>query len=316
MGDSSALGFIAPSGLALYDDALTDILQATIVGITGLPGGLIRPRWQVEPPTQPDFNVDWCAMGITKTTPDTFNYERHDPAANGGLGASYVEEDEVIIQLCSFYGPNSSKNCEVYRKGLMINQNRDALAAYFIYLTAVDEQVNVPALIKEKWVRRADVTVTYRRRTSTTYPILTILGGGVNGLDNGIYNTPILTPVSPPGSAALQIHAAISANPQSGSAPLLIQFQDRSSGGPTSWLWLFGDSTFSTDQNPRHEYAVPGQYTVTLTASNLTSSDSTSITAFINVTAAPPPVNKSGLQLEANAGYILLEGGGRILLES
>ena len=47
-----------------------------------------------------------------------------------------------------------------------------------------------------------------------------------------------------------------------------IQFTDASQNIPTAWLWTFGDGTTSTQQNPRHCYATPGTYNVTLRATN------------------------------------------------
>ncbi|ALW86585.1 hypothetical protein AUC43_16750 [Hymenobacter sedentarius] len=47
-----------------------------------------------------------------------------------------------------------------------------------------------------------------------------------------------------------------------------IQFTDASQNLPTSWLWNFGDGTTSTAQNPSHQYAATGTYTVSLTATN------------------------------------------------
>lgn len=45
-------------------------------------------------------------------------------------------------------------------------------------------------------------------------------------------------------------------------------FLDGSGGGPTSWLWDFGDGNTSTQQNPIHTYATYGVYDVSLTVSN------------------------------------------------
>ena len=42
----------------------------------------------------------------------------------------------------------------------------------------------------------------------------------------------------------------------------LVTFADTSSGTGSSFYWDFGDSTFSTSQNPSHVYAGPGQYWV------------------------------------------------------
>ncbi|MCK5855945.1 MAG: PKD domain-containing protein [Bacteroidales bacterium] len=43
----------------------------------------------------------------------------------------------------------------------------------------------------------------------------------------------------------------------------IIQFTDISTGGPTSWMWNFGDGTSSNVQNPLHTFGT-GTYTVTL----------------------------------------------------
>ncbi len=61
--------------------------------------------------------------------------------------------------------------------------------------------------------------------------------------------------------------------PQAGfmyqSNELTANFLDFSTNNPTSWLWDFGDGTSSTMQNPSHTFALPGTYTVCLTASSI-----------------------------------------------
>lgn len=52
-----------------------------------------------------------------------------------------------------------------------------------------------------------------------------------------------------------------------------VQFYDDSDENPTSWLWDFGDGHTSIVQNPAHTYSTPGNYTVTLTASNADSTN-------------------------------------------
>lgn len=56
---------------------------------------------------------------------------------------------------------------------------------------------------------------------------------------------------------------------------LEVDFTDVSTATPgaESWVWDFGDGNTSTDQNPTHSYAAPGEYTVCLTATNLCSAD-------------------------------------------
>lgn len=55
------------------------------------------------------------------------------------------------------------------------------------------------------------------------------------------------------------------ATPTRGAPPLTVQFSDRTEGGPTAWLWTFGDGATSTEQNPTHEYLAQSDYSVSLT---------------------------------------------------
>jgi trimeric autotransporter adhesin len=85
--------------------------------------------------------------------------------------------------------------------------------------------------------------------------------------------------------------AAFTATPTSGAAPLIVNFTDTSTANPTSWSWDFGDpgsggANTSTAQNPSHTYNAGGTYTVKLTASNATGSDSVTKTGLITVTSS------------------------------
>jgi len=84
------------------------------------------------------------------------------------------------------------------------------------------------------------------------------------------------------------VTAAFTASPTSGTAPLTVQFTDTSTGGPTSWLWSFGDGGTSTAQNPQHTYTTEGAHTVTLTASHLYSSDTETKTDYITIAVLQP----------------------------
>jgi PKD repeat protein len=53
--------------------------------------------------------------------------------------------------------------------------------------------------------------------------------------------------------------------------PLSRKFVDVSYGEPTSWQWSFGDSTYSSEQNPVHNYFQEGIYNVCLAIYNDTS---------------------------------------------
>ncbi|MEW6220865.1 MAG: PKD domain-containing protein [Thermodesulfobacteriota bacterium] len=64
--------------------------------------------------------------------------------------------------------------------------------------------------------------------------------------------------------------ADFSASPLAGpQAPLVVQFQDASQNA-ASFLWDFGDRSYSAEPSPRHTYYRKGVYTVSLRVSNLT----------------------------------------------
>jgi PKD repeat protein len=86
-------------------------------------------------------------------------------------------------------------------------------------------------------------------------------------------------PASAPGTPP---DIAISAS-QTGS--LTIAFGGTATGA-TAFSWDFGDGADSTDQNPTHLYAAPGDYTVTLSASDGVPPDATT-SAVVHVFAAP-----------------------------
>ncbi len=84
--------------------------------------------------------------------------------------------------------------------------------------------------------------------------------------------------------------AAFSGAPVTGTAPLVVQFNDSSASGTeaiTAWAWNFGDSETSTDRNPSHTYAAAGSYTVALTVTTSVGSDAETKTAYVVVAAAP-----------------------------
>ncbi len=93
----------------------------------------------------------------------------------------------------------------------------------------------------------------------------------------------------------------------------LISFIDQSSHNPTSWLWDFGDGTFSTLQNPTHEYEWSGSYTVTLVVSNSFGSDTITYENAVSINRPDLPVIFNDTICENEQAMLTASGTGTIL---
>jgi PGF-pre-PGF domain-containing protein len=103
--------------------------------------------------------------------------------------------------------------------------------------------------------------------------------------------------------------AGFTASPVEGSAPLIVQFTDNSTGAPTAWLWDFGDGNTSIEQNPIHTYSGAGSYSVTLNASNMYVYSVVSWPGYITVTDGNGS-STSGSGGSGSSGTGSLSGGG------
>jgi PKD repeat protein len=89
-----------------------------------------------------------------------------------------------------------------------------------------------------------------------------------------------------------------------------VQFRDTTAGAPTAWHWQFGDGTSSTLANPLHTYAAPGQYTVSLQATNAYGTRSVTRPSYVQVVATgqgPRPLTASLVNTKLCCGYGLAE---------
>lgn len=172
---SATGGYLSPIGSpADEDDALAALFQSACAGITGLSGDLVRPRWQVNPPKQPEPSTTWAAIGVTTTTPD------FGPCTEASDMTATASRHELIEVLCSFYGPGAQASATRWRDGLAIPQNGDTLRSSGIVFVSCGPSVPAPELVNQQWVRRFDVATTFRRKISNTYNILTFQSGDVS----------------------------------------------------------------------------------------------------------------------------------------
>ena len=175
--NSATGGYLAPapSPAPLEDAALYEFLQAAVVGITGMDGTLVRPRWQPEPSLVPEAGTAWCAIGVTDRDADTYPYVGAVPGNTSGYE---MQRHEEFTLLCSFYdlGYNGQADtlAALLRDGLCIPQNQEALGAGGIFLVSDADLTPFPVLLKQRWQYRVDLSIKMRREIDRVYPVLTI----------------------------------------------------------------------------------------------------------------------------------------------
>lgn len=175
--DSSTGGFLTPSstGGDLNDEALQDFLQSVIVGITGMNGTLVRPRFQTEPPNPPAAGTDWCAIGPGQRERDKYSAVKQQDNGN-----TVVIRNRVLEILASFYGPHAETNGELLAMGFEVPQNREALTyangqwTGFNLVSGVSGPIIAPAIIKGTWWYRADYSFRVRQQQKYMYSVLTL----------------------------------------------------------------------------------------------------------------------------------------------
>ncbi|MCG4261369.1 hypothetical protein K6W36_12415 [Acetobacter senegalensis] len=176
----TAGGVIAASSLHAEADADLDLIIGDFVSsVTALPRNLVRRRWQEKPPEQPDRQIDWCAVGVTVTTPDQ---NANMQWANEQMSVSQHETLEVLL---SFYGPNAGRNASTLRMGLSLSQNRAVLQANGMAFHSASAPVRVPSLVNQLWLPRTDITLRIRRNEQRIYPIPSVIesDGTINAED-------------------------------------------------------------------------------------------------------------------------------------
>ena len=106
-------------------------------------------------------------------------------------------------------------------------------------------------------------------------------------------------------AAGLAPVANLNGTPTSGTAPLTVKFMDDSTNNPTIWNWSFGDGSLvnATVQDAIHTYTSAGTYTVSLNATNLWGSNTSTWTNYITVNSSgsTPIANFAGTPTSGTA---------------
>lgn len=177
MNSSGTGGYLIPISAPPIDgDELDALLQAMVVGIVGLPGDLVRPRWQPTVPKQPPISTDWAAIGVMSWEGTDFPVEeRTEPSVTAPGGTDLLTVWKTITVLASFYGPHGSANANALHDGVYPAQNREALQAAGIDVVHAGTVTNASYQQNLQWIRRYDIPVTLRAKVARTFKILSIV---------------------------------------------------------------------------------------------------------------------------------------------
>lgn len=172
--NSASGGYLVPadSPSPLEDQAFEDFLHDVFMSLSGLPAEAVVPRWQPEPPNQPDFGTDWVAFGIMREVGDDYLITEHNA---DGAGTDQTQRHETVDVLISSYGDNATRNLRLIRDGIQVEQNHAFLEAVGMGLLGTGDMLAVPAYIKDRWTRRWDMPMMIRRSIRRDYPVLSLL---------------------------------------------------------------------------------------------------------------------------------------------
>lgn len=173
MSNNSSMepGWLTPtSDSPEYDTDLDVLLSRWMRFVSGMPAGMVRPRWQPEQPAHLPADVNWVAFGIVEWPVDSspaFTMQTED--------GSELWRHEEFVALASFYGPQGMSYAAIFRDGISIEQNNTELNSLGLSLAYHGEIIPAPELINGKWVRRYDFRVRLRRKVVRQYNIKSIL---------------------------------------------------------------------------------------------------------------------------------------------
>lgn len=197
-GNTSATGgFVQEVPPRFSGESVVIALQQATVAITGLPGNLVRPRWQHMPPTQPDAGVSWVAVGVNHVEADDYPFIAHDGYTQlvgaAGPGVDRMQRHCTISAMITFYGPEAEDMAGMFRDALYIQQNWEPMFALGLKLREVHDLARNAELVNQQWIDRLDIKLEMRGQLNRVYPILNLDGADVvlHVQDGATHDTPV-----------------------------------------------------------------------------------------------------------------------------
>jgi len=219
------------------------------------------------------------------------------------IGSGYIDMYDVVTKkatkVTSDHTVSTLNGSEGLETGCDTGTHFDINGDKVVYSKSADDQFGYAGVyIYDIPSAKSTPVYIYPEGTGTTsdiYNDIIVWGidssyggyGGVN--DTGIYMCNLsITNTLPPV-------AEFTANRTYGAAPLVVLFNDTSTGGvPTSWIWDFGDGIDSKHtMNATHTFTKPGNYTISLIAGNNAGNNKVMKPNYIVVTNPFPVANFS-----------------------
>ncbi|MCC8364918.1 hypothetical protein J8V57_01260 [Xenorhabdus sp. PB61.4] len=164
MNTSEQAGWLTPDNEPAYDEELERLLSQWLRAVSGLPNGMVRPRWTPAPAAQPSADNNWCGFGIVELPVDDNPAFTNQTQEHGELWRH--EEFECSA---SFYGPRSQWYITRFRDGISLSQNNAELNKLGLSVVKHSGITAFPEHINNQWVRRYDITVILRRKVVRRY---------------------------------------------------------------------------------------------------------------------------------------------------
>lgn len=177
-------------------------LQKQIVALTGIPGTLVRPRWQPMPPSQPQADVTWASVGVQKVETDDYPSIVHDGSGTfpGALapGVDRMTRHGTITVLTTFYGPEAETCAGVLRDALYVQQNWEPMTTIGLKLREVRDLAHAPELVNQQWIDRVDLEIDFRQQINRVYPVYNLDGADLVVHSDDANSTDTTVAVLPP----------------------------------------------------------------------------------------------------------------------
>lgn len=169
-------GYLTEVKAPIEGKELQRFIQQFLMGVSGLPGSLVRPAYQQEPAAWPDVDTDWLAFWEKDRTTTGYVTEIIAQEVIKPHKHKTVSHVEMSIQLAA-YGPMAASIISRIRDGIQLSQNRDVLH------TKGFAVVNLQSLgfigdqtPDNEYLNRWDGVLTLRREEVREFDISTFLG--------------------------------------------------------------------------------------------------------------------------------------------